>query len=160
MTNFEVLLRRLNGIKEPPLRYPQEFLNEMLDASGATIEMDCGEPYSIVIPAHTGLVGFLEWGCRACDCLDSGSSHAGDDSQPGSSAVDHPAHYNHGRYEPIDVIEDWGLGFNLGNTVKYVSRAGYKGDDVEDLEKASWYLRREIDRRTRERKSRCANDRS
>lgn len=62
-------------------------------------------------------------------------------------AVNHPAHYAEGRkYEPIDVIEDWELGFCLGNTVKYISRAGRKVDAVEDLKKAAWYLNREIER--------------
>lgn len=62
------------------------------------------------------------------------------------SAVDHPLHYGgaDNPYEAIKVIEAWGLGFCLGNTVKYISRAGRKGDAIEDLEKARWYLDREI----------------
>lgn len=63
------------------------------------------------------------------------------------SPVDHPPHYGgDNTYEAIKVIEAWGLGFCLGNTVKYVCRAGKKGDVVEDLEKARWYLDREIAR--------------
>ncbi len=65
--------------------------------------------------------------------------------------VDHPTHYG-GRgnpYETIKVIEAWGLGFNLGNTVKYISRAEKKGAPVEDLKKAAWYLEREIQCRSR-----------
>jgi len=63
------------------------------------------------------------------------------------NAVDHPSHYAEGRkYEPIDVIEDWELGFCLGNAVKYISRAGRKNDALEDLKKARWYLDREIER--------------
>ena len=59
--------------------------------------------------------------------------------------VRYPAHYCKGRrYEPIDVIEDWELGFCLGNAVKYISRAGRKGDALTDLRKATWYLDREI----------------
>jgi hypothetical protein len=62
-------------------------------------------------------------------------------------AVNHPDHYGGAEnpYEAIKVIEAWGLGFNLGNTVKYVSRAGKKGAALEDLKKASWYLTREIE---------------
>ena len=60
--------------------------------------------------------------------------------------VNHPNHYNMGKYEAIDVIEDWNLGFNLGNTVKYISRAGHKDDIIQDLKKAKWYLDREIQR--------------
>ena len=60
--------------------------------------------------------------------------------------INHPSHYNMGKYEAIDVIEDWELGFNLGNTIKYISRAGHKDDIVQDLKKAMWYLGREIQR--------------
>ncbi len=64
--------------------------------------------------------------------------------------VNHPPHYNHGRFEVIDVIEDWNLSFNLGNTVKYIARADHKGSAVEDLKKARWYLEREIARREKD----------
>ena len=61
--------------------------------------------------------------------------------------VNHPAHYSTGAIEPIAAIEDWQLGFNLGNSVKYIARAGKKdpAKTVEDLKKAQWYLQREID---------------
>ena len=59
--------------------------------------------------------------------------------------VSRPSHYAQGReYEPIDVIEDWGLGFHLANATKYISRAGRKGGEIQDLEKAVWYLERRI----------------
>ena len=60
--------------------------------------------------------------------------------------VDHPSHYNAGRIEVIDFIEDQNLNFNLGNAVKYISRAGKKDPKKfrEDLEKAVWYLNREL----------------
>ena len=62
------------------------------------------------------------------------------------SMVEHPNHYAAGRkYEPIDVIEDWDLGFSLGNVVKYISRAGRKNDALEDLNKAKFYLQYAID---------------
>ena len=60
--------------------------------------------------------------------------------------INHPSHYNKGKFEAIDVIEDWQLNFNLGNTVKYISRAGHKDDIIQDLKKALWYLDREIKR--------------
>lgn len=64
-----------------------------------------------------------------------------------TDTINHPSHYAEGRkFEPIDVIEDWGLGFCLGNAVKYISRAGRKGDAVEDLKKARFYIEREIAR--------------
>lgn len=68
-------------------------------------------------------------------------------ARPEPNTVDHPAHYNHGKIEAITVIEDWNLGFNLGNCVKYVARADHKGNAIEDLEKALWYLQRELARR-------------
>lgn len=59
--------------------------------------------------------------------------------------VTKPMHYVQGRkYEPVKVINDWGLNFNLGNAVKYISRAGRKGDKKQDLEKAVFYLNEEI----------------
>lgn len=68
----------------------------------------------------------------------------------GIEKINHPKHYNNGKIEVIDFIEDkgWGEGFNLGNAIKYICRAGYKNPDtiIEDLEKASWYLNREIRR--------------
>ena len=61
-------------------------------------------------------------------------------------AVNHPPHYAGGGIEAIDAIESWGLGFNLGNVVKYIARAGLKDSTklVEDLKKARWYLDRRI----------------
>lgn len=60
--------------------------------------------------------------------------------------VTNPSHYCQGRkYEPKDVIRDWGLNYNLGCAVKYISRAGRKGDALEDLRKARQYLDFEID---------------
>ena len=61
------------------------------------------------------------------------------------SNVNHPSHYNKG-IEPIDIIESWDLNFSLGNAIKYILRAPYKNDELEDLEKAKWYLEREIKR--------------
>lgn len=59
------------------------------------------------------------------------------------NAVDHPTHYvTAAGIEVIDVIECYGLGFHLGNAVKYLLRAGRKGDAETDLRKAAWYLER------------------
>lgn len=62
------------------------------------------------------------------------------------SKVKHPQHYGgkDNPYEAIKVIEAWGVGFNLGNTLKYISRAGKKDNTIQDLEKALFYLDREI----------------
>ena len=58
--------------------------------------------------------------------------------------VNHPSHYNKGKIEVIDFIEDQGLSFHLGNVIKYITRAGSKGDKLEDLKKARCYLDRYI----------------
>ena len=60
--------------------------------------------------------------------------------------VNRPAHYTDGKIEVIDFIEDKKLGFCLGNAVKYISRAGKKDPEkeVEDLQKAVWYINRRI----------------
>lgn len=60
--------------------------------------------------------------------------------------VNHPNHYNKGGIEVIDFIESWNLGFSLGNAIKYIARAPYKNNELEDLKKASWYINREIER--------------
>ncbi len=63
--------------------------------------------------------------------------------------VNNPLHYGgvDNPYEAIKVIESWGLDFHLGNTVKYISRAGLKNreKELEDLKKAAWYLQRKIE---------------
>ena len=59
--------------------------------------------------------------------------------------VSHPSHYNQG-IEAIDIIESWDLNFSLGNAIKYILRSPYKGKQIEDLEKARWYIDREINR--------------
>lgn len=58
--------------------------------------------------------------------------------------VNNPAHYKVGGIETIDFIEAKKLGYNLGNVVKYLTRADHKGNKLEDLRKAQWYLTREI----------------
>jgi len=58
--------------------------------------------------------------------------------------VNHPPHYKTGGIETIDFIEAKNLGYNLGNVVKYISRADYKGDRLENLKKAQWYMNREV----------------
>ena len=70
-----------------------------------------------------------------------------------NDVVKKPSHYVDGRkFEPKDVIRDWGLNFNLGNAVKYLARAGRKDDIVQDLKKAQEYIQFEIDAIEAERK--------
>lgn len=72
-------------------------------------------------------------------------------SESGYDPIRRPAHYARLRPEPLEVIEAWNLGFHAGNVLKYVARAGHKGDAVEDLEKARRYLERWIDMLRRRR---------
>jgi hypothetical protein len=60
--------------------------------------------------------------------------------------VNHPPHYTVNGIEVIDVIENYKLNYRLGNVVKYVLRADLKGNRLQDLKKALWYLQREIDK--------------
>jgi hypothetical protein len=66
--------------------------------------------------------------------------------------VNHPAHYTFGKYEVIDVLEDWfptdPLLWQVG---KYIARAAHKGNALQDLEKAAWYLQRRIEEKENER---------
>lgn len=59
--------------------------------------------------------------------------------------VNHPSHYTFSSIETIEVIEAWSLGYHLGNCVKYIARAPHKGNYLEDLKKAKWYLDRKIE---------------
>jgi hypothetical protein len=58
--------------------------------------------------------------------------------------VNSPSHYRVGGIETIDFIEAKDLGYNLGNVVKYITRAHHKGELLQDLKKAQWYLNREV----------------
>lgn len=69
--------------------------------------------------------------------------------------IDHPEYYANGNIEVIDFIEDKELNFNRGNAIKYIARAGKKNPEkeIEDLQKATWYLQRECNRlKKREKK--------
>ena len=68
------------------------------------------------------------------------------DNSKQKEMVNHPIHYNMGKYEAIDIIEALEMNFNLGNAQKYLFRAGHKDDIIQDLEKAKWYIEREIQR--------------
>lgn len=58
--------------------------------------------------------------------------------------VNSPTHYNVGKIEVIEAIEDWKLNFNLGNAIKYIARCEHKENKKQDLEKAKWYIEREL----------------
>ena len=80
--------------------------------------------------------------CSSC----YGSGTMNQDNQPTEvkETVNHPLHYNQGNIEVIDAIEDWKMGFNDGNAIKYIARHRAKGRPQEDLKKALWYIAREL----------------
>lgn len=59
--------------------------------------------------------------------------------------INKPKHYNFGKIEPLDAIEDWKLPYHLGNVVKYIARHEHKGTALQDLKKAQFYLNRYIE---------------
>ena len=61
------------------------------------------------------------------------------------NSINHPSYYNQG-IEAIDYIESHNMNFNLGNVIKYITRCEHKENKVKDLEKAKFYIQREIDK--------------
>lgn len=70
-----------------------------------------------------------------------------EDEKTKNNQIYHPAYYCFGKYEPVKVIQDWGLSFCLGNVLKYIARAGRKDGNsrLQDLQKAKQYLEFEIE---------------
>ena len=108
------------------------------------VSMECNEedavPYKVNTIIGSGYIYERLLEAPLVETQADGESH--------SSSVVHPFHYNMGKYEVIDVINDWQLNFQRGNAVKYIARAGRKDakKEVEDLEKARYYLNYEIER--------------
>lgn len=73
-------------------------------------------------------------------------THPRDQVLVSSDAVNHPTHYHPDTIEAIEVIEAWNLGFNLGNVIKYIARCEHKENKRQDLEKALFYLTREVEK--------------
>lgn len=73
--------------------------------------------------------------------------------------VSHPEHYGgvNNTYEAIKVIEAWALCFCLGNAVKYIARCGKKDNEIQELEKAKWYINRRIEQIKKSVKNEKAN---
>jgi len=82
----------------------------------------------------------------ASQLSDTGNPEAITMVEPQPDPVNHPAHYKVGGIETIDFIEAKQLGYHLGNAVKYITRADHKSNRKQDLEKAKWYIDREISR--------------
>jgi len=78
--------------------------------------------------------------------LDTINPECAKPEEPKSDPVNHPAHYKVGGIETIDFIEAKALGYHLGNAVKYITRADHKGNRLQDLQKAKWYIDRAIEK--------------
>lgn len=90
---------------------------------------------------------------RCLECYDK-MVQIGKTFEAADEKIDHPPHYGgaDNPYEAIKIIEALGLDFTLGNCLKYIIRAGKKGDAITDLSKAAWYLNRRIEQLEREKK--------
>lgn len=102
-----------------------------------------------------GMVPYISSGayCPAVVCSYCHGAGVIEEKSMSQDNVNHPSHYTFGKYEVIDVIEGWGLDkeFCLGNTIKYIVRAKHKGNELEDLKKAQWYLNRKIEQLEKEK---------
>lgn len=101
----------------------------------------------ICLRCNAEITGKIYWQMRAglhmCDpCHRIRYPAEGDPVSEKKETVNHPQHYNMGSIEVIAVIEDWQLGFNDGNVIKYIGRARHKGKLIEDAEKGRWYADR------------------
>lgn len=114
-----------------------------LKACGTCKDFRFGVCHSMLSPRY----GLPSFGVESCNVYREDKILASIKSeQTTKETVNHPNHYNMGKIEAITFIEDWELNFSLGNAIKYIVRAPYKGNQVEDLEKAIWYLNRELER--------------
>lgn len=111
---------------------PLDFLASLLDDEEAANEKK---------PESEKDNSFDKW---LVDTLEKTKAKAEAAEKPKKEAVNHPDHYNVGGIETIDFIEAKGLDFCLGNVVKYITRADHKGNKLQDLKKARWYLDHEI----------------
>lgn len=106
--------------------------------------VDCSERYTTINSSSYDIVFEIErigWSAIGGKILCPEHKAKNDDFDP----VKKPKHYNTGRIQPIEAIDDWKLGFALGNAVKYIARAAHKGSELEDLKKAAWYLNHRIE---------------
>lgn len=108
--------------------------------------MKNSDVHSYACPARTNIL-------NKCLCGGAAQQELGDEKSTTVDEVNHPPHYGAGTYEVINVAEAWeemfGMGFRLLQVIKYITRAGRKGgvNAKTDLQKARWYLDREIAKR-------------
>ena len=98
--------------------------------------------------AIKNIIGFEEKNCDNCKnyntYFDCSQCSDFDEWEEKEDLIHKPLHYTYSKYEPIDVIKEWNLDFDLGNVVKYIARCEHKGNKPQDLNKALEYLQHEI----------------
>lgn len=150
MNNITKFMERAKAYIDASKPAPDAAVERYIDVIVQQSCADCLVRASCVLHDSDGVrypcaYKFTRWALDDSDPCTSDTIVAPTPERQSTDMVDHPAHYNIGTIEVITVIEDWKLGFNLGNAVKYIARAGHKSaDPKEDLSKALWYLRREI----------------
>lgn len=108
-------------------------------ANGLADEIEKNEEKTVEEEVHNAVK-------NTCEEFEECAKKAGWSCKPTEKEmVSHPQHYQGKRFEVIDIVDDYSLNFNLGNSLKYLLRAGHKDDYVQDLQKAIWYLNREIE---------------
>lgn len=158
MTKAEMRTREINGLPQESLAeakasIEKEVCEQMRKFAEQSIEtrindftgLEITEKGNVALKRQPGEVLYVDMKIEDYMKLSvSEQKEVDEKARKKADMVNHPAHYNQGKYEVIDVIEDWDLGFCLGNAVKYIARAPHKDKELEDLKKAKWYLERRI----------------
>lgn len=125
---------RLTGYKNSAYDTVNKTIKEMIETSEDMMSTESNEERKKILAEKTNKITE-----KLSETFTKLASH---------ESVDHPPHYGGDtKYEVIKVLEAWNLDFHLGNVVKYVARAGKKdkSKELQDLEKALWYLERKIE---------------
>lgn len=142
--NLEEVLERMKE-EFPPNNFLIENAREILGSKGESesrFYKGDADLFLVYLPQNASSEQFREnkvWLCREW-LRWSGSQKQEQDADN----VNHPAHYTYGKIECIDITENFN--FCKGNAIKYIFRAEHKGKEIEDIEKAIWYLQRELKR--------------
>lgn len=129
-------LTQAENIRQYFKKYPQKTVREVADAMGVT--------YQIAYMTKRTMTKTPKAEANIIAVSTSDTPAQIEMFEPKPDPVNHPSHYKTGGIETIDFIEAKELNYNLGNVVKYITRADHKGNRKQDLEKAMWYLNREI----------------
>lgn len=138
-------------IRKYALKHPKASYTQVADACGVTVKY----VYQILYKVRkTAGVPATKKAANALPVRGKGDEYEQRDGvwqppalspvPPAPDMVNHPPHYKVGGIETIDFIEAKQLNYNLGNVVKYITRADHKGERTENLQKALWYLNREL----------------